>query len=237
MLSTLVRIGAVLVITTASIHAQQPAVPEDDPIHAPATEPLSDSELLVEMLTELTALREKVDRLEATLHLFLESVAMPSRGEVERLRAPQPVEDVAAGEEAPDPGFPVNVPRPAAEPVAAEPGGPFTYSVVNEWGRTPEMVANIGANISTLKGMVLAVPGWSSDEQLIDLGRELREHYADYDNINIEVFNDPESARRFAESGVAADYKDRVLTVSKFADSGRDLILLIRGESTTTILP
>ena len=112
--------------------------------------------------------------------------------------------------------------------------GPNGYSIVKEWGRTPEMVATLNAEVSTLKGMILVVSPVISNEELIGLGHELREEFAEYDNINIEVYNDLRAAQQYAETNVG-DPKHRVLSVSKFGASGRDVILLIRGDEVTIV--
>ncbi len=103
------------------------------------------------------------------------------------------------------------------------------YQVVQEWGRSPEAAAQDGRQASSLLGMICAVPPNSSDDELVAFGRALRESFAEYDNINIEVFNDPVAANQFASTNVAPP-DSRVMTVQKYGDAERDVILLIRGD-------
>lgn len=207
----------ICILAAASAFAQEPT---EEIVDAPAVETLPDSVLLVQILTELNELRSSMERLELRLDILMHQ--FDGTGD-----SPAPSEAPADAPAEPSP----------AEESAPQPTGEFTYDIIKEWGRTPELAAKLGKDISTLIGRVIVVPPWSSDEQLIELGKELRDECADYDNINIEVFDDRVSALQFAESGVAADATRRVMTVSKYGDTGRDIILLIRGETTTTVLP
>lgn len=227
-------ITVVLAMVWASHAAAQPA--EEDLVNTPATETLDAQTLLVQVLTELTVLRQSVERLQETVDILVQNaVAASPEGSV-GLRdyaydeLPAPISE-SAGEAVTEEEA---QPRPQETQIQA---GSVSYSVIKEWGRSPEMVAQLGGKISTLKGMVLLVPQHSTDDDLIQMGKELRAQFADYDNINIEIFNDRESAMRFANEGVADDAERRVMTISKFEDSGRDLILLVNGDSTTTVLP
>lgn len=105
----------------------------------------------------------------------------------------------------------------------------FSVTIVKEWGRSVEEADRLSTN--SLMGQVLAVPPWSTQQELEDLGKQLRAKYIAYDNVNIEVFNDQEVAAAYAQRPVARDPAARVLTVSKVKDSGRDKILLFVGET------
>lgn len=97
------------------------------------------------------------------------------------------------------------------------------YAVITEWGRSPDAVRG---DAESLKGMVCAVPGNVTAGQLTALGRGLRAKYDDYQNINIEVFNSPIAARRYAGTGVGLD-ENRVLSIAKQASTNRDTINLL----------
>ncbi len=132
-------------------------------------------------------------------------------------------------------------PKPAVEPVANEetvypntPTGALDYTSVLEWGRTPEDVKGWEGRVYSLKGMICTVPPGGTDEQLLELGRRLRTEFNAYDNINIEVFDEEASARRFAEAR-APNPEHRVLTVSKDRETDRDVILLIKGEKVDVV--
>ena len=182
---------------------------------------------------EVADLRDDIRLLQQTLDVLVNQMMADLRAqnellrdEVARLRAQR----AALG--LPEPAF---IPKPGAaeleelllEEPAPPPPAPFEFSVVREWGRDPETAAEIGGNAATLKGMIGAVPPGSSRGDVEALGRDLRAEFAAYDNINIEVFDDEEAARAFAEEerGGAAH---RVLSVSRHRASGRDTILYIQ---------
>lgn len=181
---------------------------------------------------EVAELRDAVTELNQTLDAVLQSVINELRKENERLRAA--LRDQFTTESG---GLP-NVPRPDRElleqvladsPPQAHDEAPreFSYTVVKEWRRTPEQAAELGGKAESLIGMIVAVPEWSTEQDLVGLGRRLRAEYATYDNINIEVFKNVAAAFEFADRGVTHP-EDRVLNVSKFKADGRDLILLIQ---------
>lgn len=114
------------------------------------------------------------------------------------------------------------------------PAGALDYTPVLEWGRTPEDVAGWEGRVYSLKGMICVIPPGGTDEQLLELGRRLRTEFTAYDNINIEVFDEEASARRFAEAR-APNPAHRVLTVSKDRETDRDVILLIKGEKVDVV--
>ena len=125
---------------------------------------------------------------------------------------------------------------PGAPPAApAPPPPPAVPEVIAEWGRTPAQVAALGAGATSLKGSVLLVPRGVRREDLAALGRELRQQYDGYDNINIEVFDQREAAERVAAGEAAGANEHRVLSVSRHRASGRDVILLVDGEQTVEV--
>ncbi len=63
---------------------------------------------------------------------------------------------------------------------------------------------------------------------------ELRAEYAHYDNLNIEIFDEPQCAEEYAERHVS-DPKHRVMSVSKHAASGRDVILFLHDGKATEV--
>lgn len=191
-----------------------------------------------ELLREIKRLQEKFDQLQETVNLVVtqmmsdvEDENHELRSEVRRLQAreqagllgnsvPRPGGAVIAGLAAeaannPEPDSPVEeAPLPTAE---------FSFNVMKEWGREPEAVAELGGNAPTLKGVIGVVPRGSAREDVEALGRELRDKYNGYDNINVEIFDDPVAAQSFVDSQ-DMDANHRVLSVSKYAATGRDAV-------------
>ncbi len=137
-----------------------------------------------------------------------------------------------------EPMLPPDVPEGAFQEEEEEEGEPepFSFSTVQEWGRSPEMVAEIGEGAASLKGIVGVVPPRSRPEDIEQLGRDLRKQYEGYDNINIEVFDDEESAQQYAETQVG-DSDHRVLSISRHAASGRDVILYLKKGEAVEVAP
>lgn len=201
---------------------------------------------------ELAALRSDVARMQAMLDLVLDEFVIELKNENRRLREEVAslereiaAGDSSAGAPTPEtPAVPSSLPTPAPEmpesPPAvydetAEPGEGVSihYAVVKEWGRDPEEAARLNG-ASTLKGLICAVPPNATDTQLAELGRWLRDKYADYENVNIDVFDNVEAARLFAETNRIEGGR-RVLNISKHPATNRDTIVLIREEGTTVI--
>ncbi len=191
---------------------------------APATEAAA-------LRNEVADLRDDIRMLQQTLDVLVNQMMADLREQNELLR--DEVARLRAQREAlglPEPEF---VPRPGAaeleeillEEPAPPPPAPFEFTVVREWGRDAETAAEMGA--ATLKGLIGAVPPGSRREDVETLGRELRAEYAGFDNINIEVFDDPEAARAFADDERSGS-EHRVLSVSRHRASGRDTILYIQ---------
>ena len=119
----------------------------------------------------------------------------------------------------------------APEPERKETRGPATapetFTVVSEWGRSPEVAASLPGDVSSLIGLTIAVDRATSVDALSQLGAELRDNYSHYDNINIEVFDDIAAARKFADEGNLNEAR-RVMSVSRFKHSGRDDVTVYR---------
>lgn len=118
-------------------------------------------------------------------------------------------------------------------PAAAE---PFGFTVVDEWGRSPEAVAEQGGKASTLVGVAGLVPPGSTRSDVVALGKELRTKYKDYDNIVIEVFDNEAAAKKFADAQ-SVDAESRVLSISKAKADGRDLMIYFGGEVPEALTP
>lgn len=116
------------------------------------------------------------------------------------------------------------------------PGGVDTmsYTVVSEWGRSPEIAAQLQGNVSSLIGMAVTVPARISEESLRAVGKHIRKKYEYYDNINIEIFDNIDAARQFADFGTV-DKGRRVMSISKHRHSERNVILLYRGSATIEV--
>lgn len=116
--------------------------------------------------------------------------------------------------------------RHAAE--ALPPAAPFSFSVLDEWGRSPEVAEELGGDASTLIGLVGVVPARSDKTDVMSLARELREKYEGYDNINIEVFDTNAAAQAYIDRQ-AVDAAHHVASISRHKASGRDLVLYLGG--------
>ncbi len=101
----------------------------------------------------------------------------------------------------------------------------FYFRILEEWGRNPDIVKQLNANAPSIKGIIGVVPYGSSREKLQELARELRVKYDEYDNINIEVFDDETSAKEYIEKNIKSQ-EHNVLSISKHKDSGRDIITI-----------
>lgn len=146
---------------------------------------------------------------------------------------PQP--DTPATARLPEPEMAVPSPTPSAPVAEAAPTEPkaaseaFSFTVVDEWGRSPEAVAELGNGASTLIGLSGLVPAGSARADVVGLARDLRAKYRDYDNIVIEIFDSEEAALAFAESQ-QVDEASRVLSISRARTDGRDLTIYYGGE-------
>jgi len=108
------------------------------------------------------------------------------------------------------------------------------FLIIKEWGRSPEAVAQTSGNLSTLMGLSIFVHPDTSREDMEAYALALHRKYAHYDNLNIEFFDRESAAHAFAEKGTV-DLGFRVMSISKYAKSGRDTILIGRGTSMVAI--
>jgi hypothetical protein len=245
--------GMCLFVGAATAQEAEPSSP------APAVKDAAPSEpTLAEVKAELDRLREEVLKLQQTLDLYMTSIVADLRAENERLRrevrqlsaetgstlppVPMPDKELLQGLYEPKARAKTaastqaareesSEPKQLPPPDASEPGpsGELQQEIIAEWGRTPEEAASSDPKVASLKGMICAVPANTGDDRLIALGRALRKKFEEYDNINIEVFDDVDAARAFSEKHVGQP-DHRVLSISKHAASGRDVIVLIRGD-------
>ena len=203
--------------------------PPDDPIEA--------------LQFEVKTLRDEIRMLQATLDLMINQIMSDLRDENKLLRKEiQRLYDMQERFGLPDVSA---IPRPESElieevlerqlPLEEESAPeteayteePFAFTKLHQWGRTPEVAEELGDDTASLLGMVGVVPRNSRREDIETLGRELRREYADYDNINIEVFDDAEAAQQFVDTQIG-DPARRVLSISKHSSEGRDVILYLK---------
>jgi hypothetical protein len=116
-------------------------------------------------------------------------------------------------------------PEPERMETRGAPTAQEAFTVVSEWGRSPEVAASLPGEVSSLIGMTIAVDRQTGPDALQQLGTGLRANYAHYDNINIEVFDDIGAARTYADKG-SLDERRRVLSVTRFKHSGRDDVVV-----------
>lgn len=193
-----------------------------------------EKDFMVEDLTaENERLREEVRQVYRQSGNALPPVPTPDRDLIEDiLKDPAPEQlpqSDAAAPEAQQADLPGSAQVPAdsseAQPVPTE----GKVEILSEWGRTPEEAAARGGDTKSLKGIICVVPPGTGDEYLIKLGRTMHKQFDAYDNVNIEVFDDRAAAESFQKTNTDPSGR-RVMSVSKHAASGRDVILLIRGE-------
>lgn len=238
-----------LLLMTTVVHAQEPVPPlveaerfevpsTDEPAIVPPTTPPGIEKIqgdIADIKLDIQLLQETLNLIVNRMMADLEQENAQLRAEVQRLQeggasnandvgsafVPRPgaslIEDAAAEE-------PAALPMPEVmEPEA------FRWDVISEWGRDPDTAASLGADVSSLKGMVLVVPPNSLREDVEKLARELRSQHAAYDNINIEIYDSQEAGRSYAERQVA-NPDHRVASISKHKASGRDTILYLHGD-------
>ncbi len=225
-------------------------LPEDARRQEAPPEPTNPIEALH---NEVQTLRDELRLLQDTLNLMVNQIMGDLREENETLRKEvRRLHGMRQDYGLPDMSM---LPRPGGElidEVLAEPGlyeeqqssddvsteapsviepEAFSFIVAHEWGRTPEMARELSETANSLKGMVGIVPLGSRREDIERLGRDLRAQFDEYDNINIEVFDDPSAARHYVETQTG-DSMRRVLSISKHSASGRDVILYLdKGEA------
>jgi hypothetical protein len=195
-----------------------------------------------ELIDQMKALQTKFDQLQETVNIVVtqmmsdvEAENAQLRAELKRLQARDQA-GLLNSQAVPRPGGEVidalaeearNTP---AEELERDPLPPaeFSLNVMKEWGREPDAARQLGGNAPTLKGIIGTVPLGSSREEIEQLGRDLRAQYAAYDNINIEIFDDPIAAQQFVDTQTI-DPEHRVLSVSKFGRTNRDSVTYFEG--------
>lgn len=207
---------------------------EIDKLGDPATTPASAQDK--EVQKQLDELREKMQRMEEQLTQKTDAIEQ-LEDENEKLRQALRLRFGGSGDGLPPVPIPnreliesiLKEPAPFAErKETANPASPAEeYTVVSEWGRSPEVAKSLPGNVASLIGLALAVPSGMSETALKQLGQDLRTNYKVYDNINIEVFDDVAAARRFADEG-KTDAAHRMMSISKFKHSGRDSMVIYR---------
>lgn len=182
------------------------------------------------MVNRVTALEAEVRDLKATLRGEAPAgPVVPRPDEPAGARLPQP-------DAAPDKKAEMSLEDLAAAQLPAVPAEEFNFTVVDEWGRSPEAVAELGGTASTLIGVAGLVPAGSTRADVVALAQELRAKYRAYDNIVIEVFDDASAAQDFADSQ-KVNAERRVLSIAKSKADGRDLMIYFGGELPEALTP
>ena len=216
------------------ISAEVTAAPA--PAAAPATATPPETRATTEQLeAELCALRDDMRMLQSTLDLMVNKIMADLREEneqlreeVRRLNALRGVQGMSDINAVPRPGRSA-IDQALSEPPAAPPAPPpppFKFTIVREWGRSAEEAQKLGGDTQSLKGLIGVVPAGSLRADVEKLARDLRNKYDGYDNINVEVFDDPVTAQAFAANRTA-DPEHRVLSVSRHKASNRDAIVIL----------
>ncbi len=205
--------------------------------------PLTQDALVSDVSSEVALLREHIHQLEKSLTFYMDTVVTDLReenaylrDELARIYATIPLED-RMRPVVPRPGSGVlnEVQDIAANPEFSaransprlDPSAPLELAIAKEWGRTPDEAAEVGRNVSSLRGIIGSIPPGASDEALLDFARELRDQYADYTNVNIDIFDSEAAAAAFAERNAKSTTR-HVLTIARHAGSGLDEIYLYR---------
>lgn len=202
---------------------------------------------VADLRSENERLRQEVKRLYKSGNVTLPDVPMPDRTLLEEAVGEAGRESVPGGQQpvAKKKGkkSPTDEPQDKAATVGDESrvkaGEELAYDVTAEWGRSPQEAAELAKNdpkAASLKGMICVVAQEADEASLIALARSLREQCDAYDNINIEVFNDGDAARSFNENRGGTP-QHRVLSISKHKGSGRDLIVLFKGDKAVPVPP
>jgi hypothetical protein len=221
----------------------------DEPVEEDMTNTPARPVELQDVMEEVAELRAQVLKLQQTLDTWMETSLADLKAENETLRrelrdlhkigavdvppVPAPVADLLRDALA-DPGAEIAEPAPPPDPEIVSAVAAGGYLTVAEWGASPEDAAKSTPPRASLKGLIAVVLPGTSDEDLRALGKRLRNECKDYDNINIEVFDERAAAEAF-KSGQPVEGIHRVLSVSRHKASGRDVILLLKGASAITV--
>ncbi|HOZ48726.1 MAG TPA: hypothetical protein PLO37_20505 [Candidatus Hydrogenedentes bacterium] len=239
MKNAILIIGVLWFVPHGAAMAQGPAElrPEPERIVSPTTAPDAELEPPPKLkpptsaaegpdavLAELRALRAEVAWLQFTLDQLAEEFGVLPKGSVEGAPPPEPPSRE-------DPAKPKPIP---SQPLGARTDVDVPCQVVAEWGRMPEDAAKLGPQVASLKGMVCVVSEDIGADALVALGKQLRESFDSYDNINIDVFDDLNAAHTFANTN-ADEGGHRVLTVAKHPRTGYDMIIVRQNGQVTEI--
>lgn len=242
--------------THIEVHVGRPdAVPKPELLPEDAnqsSEEATPEDPIKALQSEVRTLRDEIKLFQSTLDLMINKIMTDLREENVLLRKEvQRLNEMQEQYGLPDMAI---IPRPGMElideilneefqseeaPAAEEENytdEPFEFTPLHQWGRTPEVAAEIGEEAASLLGMVGVVPRNSRREDIENLGRELRSTYDAYDNINIEVFDDVATAEKFIETQVG-DPARRVLSISKHRGEGRDIILFLNKGKAEEVTP
>ena len=237
--------------------AEPPTVAERPAPDEPNEEDLADTPAraveLQDVMEEVSELRAQVLRLQQTLDTWMETSLADLKSENESLRrelrdlyknggvavppVPAPdgglLRDVLVKPEA-ETAEAAAAPAPPPDPEVVKAVADGGYLTVTEWGASPEDAAKSTPPRASLKGLIGVVLPGTAEEEIKKLGKRLRNECKDYDNINIEIFDDRAAAEAF-KSGQPIDGAHRVLSVSRHKASGRDVILLLEGKSAVAV--
>lgn len=184
-----------------------------------------------ELQREVVATRNEVHQLQETLDVLVNQMMSDLANENDFLRAEIQAyidEQKLLAEEA------LLAEAEMVEEEALPNDGETTYTVIQEWGRSPEDAAELPGGATSLKGMVVAVPMHWNRATIEAAGRELHAEFSAYDNINIELLRGKEAAEAYAENSKASG-NARVMSISKHKASGRDVLLYIEEEKVTVL--
>jgi len=220
-----------------------PNINDSDVVYLGDPRPLPEDGMATDVGLEVALLREHIHQLENSLTFYMDTVVTDLREENAYLRdelariyatipledrmrpvVPRPgsavlndVQDIAA---TPDLAARMNPPRSASS-------APLELTVTKEWGRTPEEATEMGRGAKSLRGIIGSVPPGADDGSLLQFGRELRDQYIEYSNINIVVFDSEAAADAYAERNVKSTTR-HVLTIARHAQTGLDEVYIHR---------
>ena len=184
---------------------------------------------------EVEELHREVSRLQETVDAALAYLVGELGDENRRLK-----KDLATRDELEQGPAGEVEPIPAPEPPVSTPApgvnyGEAGYLSVKEWGRTPEQAKEMGPEVGSLRGMICAVAPGSTDDQLKEIGKKLRDACVGYDNVNIEVFDNEAAARDYAERNVRSN-QHFVMNITRHKASGQDVIVLVRDDGAREVV-
>jgi len=187
---------------------------------------------------EVATLRKEVSRLQETVDAALAYLVGELGDENKRLKrdiALPPGESSAPAQETVSPDAPApETPQPESAPLPKVDYGELGYLSVKEWGRTPAQAKEVGPNVSSLRGMICAVPTGATDEELKAVAKKLRATCAGFDNVNIDVFDDEAAARDFADHNVRST-PHYVMSIIRHKQAGKDATILVRPNGTREV--